>query len=81
MYKIAMKYVKTKISRKLRFIQLWRKWLLPFVKVLFKILERKKMASPACSEDYDASETFAAALMDQIDNESVNNMVDVQREM
>ncbi|XP_060553455.1 kxDL motif-containing protein 1-like [Ruditapes philippinarum] len=41
------------------------------------------MASPTsvCSEDYDAAETFAAALMDQIDTESVSNMVDVQRDM
>ncbi|XP_045156279.2 kxDL motif-containing protein 1-like [Mercenaria mercenaria] len=41
------------------------------------------MASPisVCSEDYDAAETFAAALMDQIDNESVDNMVGVQRDM
>lgn len=39
------------------------------------------MSSPLGSEDYDAAETFAAALMDQIDNESVNNMVGVQRDM
>lgn len=41
------------------------------------------MASPTSvsSEDYDAAETFAAALMDQIDTESVSNMVSVQRDM
>ena len=39
------------------------------------------MSSPVSSEDFDASETFAAALMDQIDGQSVNNMVEVQRDM
>ncbi|KAL4227990.1 KxDL motif-containing protein 1 [Mactra antiquata] len=40
------------------------------------------MLSPSSSgEEYDGAETFAAALMDQVDKDSVNNMVSVQREM
>lgn len=41
------------------------------------------MASPTstCSEEFDAAETFASSLMDQIDGESVRNMVEVQRDM
>ena len=41
------------------------------------------MSSPvsSCCSDFDAAETFAASLMSQIDNESVGNMVAVQRDM
>ncbi|XP_052795895.1 kxDL motif-containing protein 1-like [Mya arenaria] len=35
----------------------------------------------SCSSDFDAAETFAASLVDQVDSESVRNMVAVQRDM
>ncbi|KAH3843008.1 kxDL motif-containing protein 1-like [Dreissena polymorpha] len=39
------------------------------------------MSSPNSSSSFDAAETFAAALIGQVDNDSVKNMVVVQRDM
>jgi len=46
-----------------------------------KAVKMSTSSSSDCSSDYDAAETFASSLVEQVDNASVRNMVEVQRDM